>query len=145
MENKHYIVKAKCGHVGTNKYVIIDFPIRAEDGKAAAAIARKMGRVKHNHKDAIVSVEKVDQFRYIEQKEKNKRNIYLQARCKQEQKEVYLQEGFIHRESQQQKRNNRNIPIRLLKQLLSISDFDPSEYNEMKHIYVWKTRNACLD
>ena len=29
-EDKYYIVKAKCGHVGRDKYIPIDFPIKAK-------------------------------------------------------------------------------------------------------------------
>jgi len=54
---KFYIVTAKCGHVGKSKYILIDFPVIAEDGREAAKIARQIPRVKHHHKDAIRNVE----------------------------------------------------------------------------------------
>ena len=57
---KYYKVVAKCGHVGRNKYILRNFYVRALDGKEAAEIARRMPRVKHDHKDAIRSVDEID-------------------------------------------------------------------------------------
>ena len=48
-----YLVTTKCGHVGKGHYVPITFPIKAENGKEAAKIARMLPRVKHHHWDAI--------------------------------------------------------------------------------------------
>ena len=59
-EEKYYIVKAKCGHVGRDKYIPIDFPIKAKSKTEAAAIVRKKARVKKDHKDAVLSVVEVD-------------------------------------------------------------------------------------
>ncbi len=57
---KYYEVCAKCGHVGRKYYVVKSFAIKAEDGRMAAAKARSMPRVKHDHKDAIISVCEID-------------------------------------------------------------------------------------
>ena len=43
---KFYIVTAKCGHVGKSKYILINFPVIAEDGREAAKIARQIPRDK---------------------------------------------------------------------------------------------------
>ena len=37
---KYYIVTAKCGHVGRDYYIPIDFPIRAESRTEAAKVAQ---------------------------------------------------------------------------------------------------------
>ena len=50
----YYIVTAKCGHVGKDYYIPIDFPVRAESKTEAAKIVRSFPRVKHHHKDAIL-------------------------------------------------------------------------------------------
>ena len=63
---KYYMVIAKCGHVGKKHYVPIKFAVIAEDGKEAAKMVRQFPRVKHNHKDAILSVNKIDYERYQE-------------------------------------------------------------------------------
>lgn len=53
---KYYKVKAKCGHVGRNHYILKWFYVRALNGKEAAKIVRNTPRVKHHHKDAIREV-----------------------------------------------------------------------------------------
>ncbi len=54
---KFYKVTAKCGHVGgTHKYIPIDFYTRAENASQAASIVRRLPRVKHHQKDAILSM-----------------------------------------------------------------------------------------
>jgi hypothetical protein len=58
-DNKHFIVTAKCGHVRRANFIAIDFPVVASNGKEAAAIARQLPRVKHDHKDAILGVREV--------------------------------------------------------------------------------------
>ena len=68
---KYYIVTAKCGHVGKNKYILIDFPVVAEDGETAAQIVRLIPRVKHDHKDAIKEVKQVDYDLYYERNSLN--------------------------------------------------------------------------
>lgn len=82
---KYYAVEAKCGHVGRNNCIIITFPIIAENGKAAAKATRKMGRVKHDRKDAILGVKEITVEEYNELYIKNMNDPYLQARNKQEQ------------------------------------------------------------
>ncbi|MCD8205344.1 MAG: hypothetical protein LUD29_01845 [Clostridia bacterium] len=56
---KYFVVVAKCGHVGRNRYFRGEFYITAADGKEAARIARGKPRVKHDHDDAILSVEEI--------------------------------------------------------------------------------------
>ena len=87
-ENKYYIVKAKCGHVGRDKYMPIDFPIMAESKTEAAAIIRKKARVKKNHKDAILSVEEVDKTAFNNQQFCNKYDPYLNVRSKHDQNKI---------------------------------------------------------
>lgn len=82
----YYEVIAKCGHVGRKQYVPIKFAIVAEDGKEAAKIVRQFPRVKHNHKDAILNVNKIDFERYVEIIEINNNDPYLKCHSKQEQR-----------------------------------------------------------
>ena len=82
---KNYIVTAKCGHVGRMYYIPINFPIMAISAKEAAKIVRNMGRVKHDHKDAIQKVRHVSEEEYIQQIENNMRDPYLQFKSKHEQ------------------------------------------------------------
>lgn len=80
-----YEVKCKCGHVGRKNYIVIAFPIIANDGKEAALIARYIPRVKHNHKDAILSVREINDEEYESLVESNENDKYLQCKNKQEQ------------------------------------------------------------
>lgn len=83
---KFYNVTAKCGHVGGNdKYIPISFEVAANSAQEAAAIARWIPRVKHHHKDAILSVDEITKEEYIELKETNDSDPYLKACSKQEQ------------------------------------------------------------
>lgn len=56
---KYFKVTAKCGHVGRNNYIPMDFFVAADSGTEAAAAVRQMPRVKHDHKDAILNVERI--------------------------------------------------------------------------------------
>ena len=80
-----YEVKCKCGHVGKKNYIVIAFAVIAEDGKEAARIGRFMPRVKHDHPMAIVNVVRISYEDYLELKENNSNNLYLQCSSRQEQ------------------------------------------------------------
>lgn len=84
-----FIVKAKCGHVGRPYYIPIDFPVKASDAKEAAAIVRKFGRVKHDHKDAILDVRQVNKMEYKTQCEANNVDPYLCVKSKHNQNDIF--------------------------------------------------------
>ena len=86
---RYYEVIAKCGHVGRNHYVPIKFPVAAENGRVAAKIARQIPRVKHDHKDAILSVKEIDYEKYLELIEINSNDPYLKCSSKHEQNAIY--------------------------------------------------------
>ena len=86
MDKNYYEVIAKCGHVGKKYYIPIKFAVIAKDGKEAAKLARQFPRVKHNHKDAILNVNKIDYERYLEICEMNKNDPYLKCHSRKEQK-----------------------------------------------------------
>lgn len=81
-----YEVEAKCGHVGRDCYVIKTFAVIAESGKQAAELVRWMPRVKHHHKDAIRSVNMIDEQRYCEICITNSLDPYFHCKCIQEQR-----------------------------------------------------------
>ena len=56
---KYYAVCCKCGHVRPTRYVEITFAIIADNGKEAAERARRIARVKHNKKYAILSCKEI--------------------------------------------------------------------------------------
>ena len=84
----YYEVIAKCGHVGRKKYIPIKFAVIAENGKEAAKIVRKIPRVKHNHKDAILYVKKICYEEYQEIIETNNKDPYLKCNSRHEQKQI---------------------------------------------------------
>lgn len=81
-----YQVSAKCGHVGRGYYVVKEFPVKANDGKEAAKIARKIPRVKHHHKDAILSVNEISFEEYERLVDKNNADPYFHCTNVQEQR-----------------------------------------------------------
>ena len=105
-----YLVTTKCGHVGKTSYVPITFPIKAENGREAARIARTFPRVKRNHWDAILKVEKVDEDEYLKQIVINNQDPYLHVSSKQEQKE--LVEDIESRMVEDNHQNEINKPTR---------------------------------
>jgi hypothetical protein len=78
-------VMAKCGHVGVGRYYRATFYVQAENGKAAAALVRTLPRVKHDHKDAIIAVTKVDYAVFQEGNTEHHADSYFNCRNKQEQ------------------------------------------------------------
>ena len=87
MEEKFYIVSAKCGHVGRKNYITIDFPVKATSGKEAAQKAKQQPRVKRHRKDAIESVYEVSKGEYQKQRLINNQDNYLKVKSKQGQKQ----------------------------------------------------------
>ena len=83
---RYFKVTAKCGHVGKNRYFPAAFYITAENGREAAKVARVMPRVKHDHKDTILSVSEIDVDSYILGKESSMSNPYWLCKNIQEQR-----------------------------------------------------------
>ena len=74
---KYYKVSAKCGHVGRNNYIVKNFYVKADDGKNAAYKVRKTPRVKHDRRDAILSVDIISKSEYLKCKELQKDDPYF--------------------------------------------------------------------
>jgi len=85
-DNKYYIVACKGGHVGREQYKLIFCPVLAKSGKEAAKAAREMPRVKHDHPDAIKSVQLVSQIEYLQQLSINHCDGYFRCKSKKEQR-----------------------------------------------------------
>lgn len=85
-QKQYYMVICKCGHVGRNYYIPITFAVIADSGKEAAKKAREFPRVKHQHKDAIIEVKKIDHARFMEINQENKNDPYLKCTSKNQQK-----------------------------------------------------------
>ena len=140
-EKKKFAVEAKCGHVGKDSCIIIDFPIIAENGKEAAKIARKIPRVKHDHKDAIISVKKISNEEYDNLIRLNKDDNYLKCTSIQEQRiycsgieqriinDKYFENKSYKEEKKKDKREER-ISFKRKKYALRFSE-DKSYYDEV--------------
>ena len=94
MKLKFFRVTCKCGHVGKQFFVRVDFPVNADSGKEAAEIARFIPRVKHDHKDAILNCVEIDYEEYQILQKINNNDPYLKCKNPQEQSEIY---GFADR------------------------------------------------
>lgn len=75
----YYKVAAKCGHVGKRHFIIKDFYVKAEDGKEAARKARFFPRVKHDWRDAIISVELITKDEFIQGWELHNNDLFFQV------------------------------------------------------------------
>lgn len=82
----YYKVVAKCGHVGRGHYIIKDFFVKAEDGKEAAYKVRFSPRVKHDWKDAIISVKSITRDEFIQGREFQNHDLYFKITNSSEQK-----------------------------------------------------------
>lgn len=81
-----YEVGAKCGHVGRHRYTEKIFVVSAENGKEAAAKVRQIPRVKHDAKDAISYVKKIDIERLQKIIDMNAEDPYFRCHNIQEQR-----------------------------------------------------------
>ncbi len=94
MKSKFFRVTCKCGHVGKQFFIRIDFPVNADSGKEAAEIARNIPRVKHDHKDAILNCVEIDYEEYQIIQKINNNDPYLKCKNPQEQAHIL---GFDER------------------------------------------------
>ena len=100
---KYYMVKAKCGHVRRSNYIIVVYPVMANNGKEAAAMVRQFPRVKHDHKDAIMAVNEISHNEYKILRMVNNYDNYL--RCTSRQEQIILCEDMeyrVHKEEREE-------------------------------------------
>lgn len=96
-----YKVTAKCGHVGRNNYIEKDFFVKADSGRDAALIVRYKPRVKHDRKDAILSVIQITLEEFVIGREKMKNDLYFRIRNSREQRLLnFINPDEIKRECQ---------------------------------------------
>ena len=88
---KFFEVTAKCGHVGKGYYYEGVFYEIAESATEAAKIVRQRGRVKHDHKDAILDVIEIDKKAFIDGRLAKLDNLYFICKNKQEQNLIFEQ------------------------------------------------------
>lgn len=126
-EKKYYKVICKCGHVGKQNYVPVQFAVMAESGKEAAKMARLFPRVKHNHKDAILNVIEITYEQYLELVTINKNDPYLLCHSRHEQNEICdLSERIV--------KDMHNVKIKVNKEIRRAR----VEYIQKKNKYIEK-------
>lgn len=117
---RYFMVSAKCGHVGKGSYYKGNFFIEAESGKEAAKKVRYYPRVKHDHKDAILSVTELDYLNFLIGRVLEQKEPYYRCHSKQEQavywdrisKNVYAdphQENICRRRERHQHSLNKTL------------------------------------
>lgn len=87
--NRYFAVTCKCGHVRKKYYIPITYAVLAKNRKEAAAIARDIPRVKHNHPDAILENVEISYIDFLEQKKINQNDPYLNAHSRKEQEDIF--------------------------------------------------------
>lgn len=128
-EDKYFIVTAKCGHVGKNKYIEKNLTIIAISKKEAAEKGRAYPRVKHNWKDAIIDVVEVDEDEYWKFRVENYNDPYFSVRniqeqryyCDQIHKEVIEVERKEHSKIERRRRINYLMKKRAIEEKFSVS------------------------
>ena len=103
-------VEVKCGHVGKNHYILKTVPVIAESKKAAAAKAKLMPRVKHDHPDAVRQVRVIDAPRYAELVKVHREDPYFQCRSIQEQRKLCNDLEIFPEVPHKQKSNRKMEP-----------------------------------
>lgn len=90
---KYFKVTAKCGHVGRGYYYPGEFYVMAETAKEAASKVRCFPRVKHDHKDAILSVEEITKQESIYGMARKRHTAYYN--CHNIQQQNMIESTFI--------------------------------------------------
>ncbi len=116
---KYFEVEAKCGHVGRNNCVWIRFAVVAADGKEAAKKVREIGRVKHDHPNAIRYVREIAFVEFMYLKAENDADPYLHCKNKREQNQIEGLSSRIEPDeyniAKTQRKNTRNVKFKLKK------------------------------
>lgn len=135
----YYIATVKCGHVGRNKYILIDFPILATSVKEAAKLARYIPRVKHQHKNAIKGVRQVSKEEFEQQRAINDEDPYLLVQSIQDQRRhASIYERIIDEEIEEQEKTRADSLKLRAKRIIAQKKLDV-------YLYRQERRNNTLE
>ena len=119
---RYYNVTAKCGHVGRENYIPISFAVKAQNAKEASKRVRNFPRVKHDHKDAILSCKEINEDEFNSLLELNNNDSYLTCKSKREQKQtcnlinrLVLDPNYISFNKRRDEEKLQNISFKLKK------------------------------
>lgn len=128
-ERNYFKVVAKCGHVGKGYYFEGKFYVMAPTATRAAEKTRKFPRVKHDYKDAIISVESISYQEYLEGQNYEYNRPYYNCLSKQEQlmnwddicQDIHFEDSYYREEKKKSKKHS----------LKNTYNYDPM-YQELK-------------
>lgn len=81
---KYYLILCKHGHVGRDKYIPINIPIKAKSLEEALQIARSKGGVKRHHPDWCLGKPiEIDEARFLEEKIRYQNDPYFESKTRQ--------------------------------------------------------------
>ena len=110
---KYYEIKVKCGHVGKNNYYVGTLYLYGENGREAAAYARRHPRVKHDHKDAILCVKEISHEAYLKGKSDTRKSVYWTSTCIQQQRMYFPElENQVLQEDNKKNQYKKNHSLR---------------------------------
>lgn len=89
---KYFLVTAMCGHVGRLHYVPKNFAVFANSASEAAQRVKTFSRIKKQRKDAILECVEITYEQFLVQRDINRRDPYLHAKCHAD---VEKDEAFI--------------------------------------------------
>lgn len=133
LEKRYYKVVAKCGHVGRNNYIPVQFAVIALNGKEAAKKVRNFPRVKHNHKDAILNCIEISYADYLQLANINSKDEYLQCKNIQQQRKIEnLAERILKeekkiidiKENRQKVKAKQQYKLKCLKEIIKFEDLE---------------------
>lgn len=123
----YFMVTAKCGHVGKGFYYKGNFYITAENARAAAKYVRECPRVKHDHQDAILSVNEIEYQDFISGRTEEQKKPYYHCESKQQQA-LYWDEisEFIYEDSHQEELREKSMKKTVRHSLKRCYNDDPA-------------------
>ena len=81
LTKKYFLVTAMCGHVGRLSYIPKNFAVRAYTASEASQLVKKFPRLKKQRKDVILNCIEINRKQYLIQRDINRRDPYLNAKC----------------------------------------------------------------
>lgn len=132
-QEKFYKVTAMCGHVSRNRYIPIDFPVKAANGREAALKVRSFPRVKHDRKEAIINCVEIPEEDYYVLILINENDSYLKCKCIQEQRLIEgLEDRIVDLGRREKQKHDKEKTLFKLKKF---NQYKHSMLNEVRFSY----------
>ena len=122
----YFRVTAKCGHAGKGKYCLKTFYVEAKNKKDAEEQVRKRPRVKHDRKDAITDIHRIDYEAYIKGLESQKYDPFFKCNS-EEDRQRFMDNGYKFNAIKQYGRFDGKSHIKNPKKYIKFYDMDGSK------------------